>query len=275
MESNIVNTGVILIAFFTIVISFIIKNKSKKDSYSKKIIVVIQNEYPIIVFLLVSYIIFNYLYISMNYSSFNIKKIFSVVWNQWDTLVGWNIELAKLIIKSIFSESILKMIIIGYFISKILLNQDVFEKIKYFMTQIKEINYKDFSIKTQEAKAEEEIKEKEIENIREEEQTGHLKSHEAKDKIRDAELEKEIIALIIDNNKLVKYIDRFVNKNSSSIIIPLNLFPKKFSLTEIDKLFNYEIGTGSVKLFGLKKDRIGLVTNVFNRLLDKGIVYLA
>lgn len=273
MKNNIVNIVVILIASFVIVGSFVLKNKSKENSYSKKIILVIQNEYPIAIFLLVSYIMFNYLYISTKYSSFNIENVFIIVWNQWSTLVGWNITLLKLIIRSIFLESILKIIIIGYFISKILLNQDAFEKIQYFISQIKEISFKDFCIKTQEAKVEEKIKEKEIESIKAEEKSGNLETGDARTKIRNAELEKEIIALMIDNNKLVKYIDKFINRRSSSIIIPLNLFPRKLSLTEIDKLFVYEIGTGSVKLLGLKEDRIELIKNVFNNLLAKGIIY--
>jgi hypothetical protein len=271
--NNILNIIFIPILASIVVASFCFKSKSNEESYSKKIILFIKKEYPIIVTFLLGYIAYNYLYYRSKFTIFSSTEVYNIIWFQWDSVINWNIKLLKLVVKSLFSESILKVIIIGYLVGKFLLNQDIFEKIKYFISQIREINIKDFSIKTQEAIIQQQIKEKEIESIKREEQSGDIMSEEAKMKIKTTEIEKEVIALMVDNSKIVKYIDRFINKESSSITIPLNLIPQKISLTTIEKLFNYEMGFGAIKLIGIKPEKLEIVKEVFSELLEKGIIY--
>jgi len=266
--------GFILVSIAMVVGIFIFKHKKHKDeSYSQKLIYFIIREYPILVTIVIAYVLFNYVYFVSKFNKLDFTQLFNTVWMQWNKVIELIVKLLKLIFKTVLQKDIIKIIIIGYFASKILLNENLFEKLKYFISQIQEISFKDFSVKTQEAKKEQEIKEKEIEQIKEQEKTGDLQLEEAAKKIKDTELKKEIIALMVDNDKLVKYIDRFINKGSSSVVIPINLIPNKISLTAIEKLFDYEMGSNSIKLLRIKSEKNSIVKETFNELLSKNIIY--
>jgi hypothetical protein len=264
---------VLAVCIIIVCISFKHKDKSKDNSISQKLLFIFKREYPIFVMFFIGYFIFNYIFHTSKLKSFEGKVVLSLMWEQWNAVINWGIQLTKLIIKSIFKESILKVLIIGYLATKILINENIFEKLKFFILQIREINFKDFSIKTQEAIKEQQAKDKEIEEIKKEEKSGSIRPEEAQSRIKDTEAEKEIIALLIDNDRIVKYIDNFINKKSNNIRIPINIVPKKINLTAIDKLFIYEIGPTSVKLMGIKPEKLEIVKEVFNELLMKGIIY--
>lgn len=258
-----------------IVLLFYIKNKQDDNSISIKVLRLIIKEYPLLISLLLLYISVNFINFSSKYDILDTKIVYNTLYNQINKSLNSLLKGIIFIFKSMFETQVLKIIIISYFATKILTSEDMFLKIKYFISQIKEINFKDFSLKTQEAKIEQSIKEKEIETIIKKKNDGSLNEEEAEEQIRNAEIKKEIIAIMIDNAKIVRYIDSFINKSSTSIALPKNLIPSKIALSAIDRLFEYELGINSIKLKGIIPEKVNLVKEVFNELTEKGIIYIS
>ncbi|OPD33715.1 hypothetical protein AL714_17975 [Clostridium botulinum] len=252
-----------IINVIVLIICFYVKNKNFDNSLSSKFLYILKKEYPLIIALIIIYIFCNYIYlvdkkIAVNYNSgINLLNVQGKKISKFMKYVFGNI------FSSIFEKEIFKIIIIGFFSTKILLNDGLFERFKYFINQIKEINFKDLSIKTQEAK-------NEIKNIeaKQPEFNSDIVIKEEKSRIK-----KEIIAIMIDNVEIVKYLDKFINGYQEYLIIPKNAIPQKVSLSALEKLFVVDIGINSIKLLGIKPELFSLVNETFQELLTKGIIY--
>ncbi|WP_315120199.1 hypothetical protein [uncultured Clostridium sp.] len=259
---------ILLIAF-----SFYKKNKVDDNSFSFKIVSIVKKEYPLFLLLIMSYFIYNYIYMRSKGIELNLNNSYKILWEQWNNLLLSTRFILNEIFKVILNIEVVKVLIIGYFAIKVLFNENMFENFKYIVSQIKEINYKDISIKAQEAESIKDIKEKEIENIKVQEREGKIDPKYAEEKIKSAEIKAEIIAIMIDNNEMVKYIDAFINKDSKNIIIPKNLIPKIISLSNLEKLFVFDLTFNSIKLTGIKPEIYNMVKETFDELKDKGIIY--
>lgn len=259
---------ILLVAF-----SFYRKNKVNDNSFSFKLVSIIKKEYPLFLLLIMSYFIYNYIYMRSKGIELNLNNSYKILWEQWNKLflnIGF---ILNEIFKVILNIEVVKVLIIGWFTIKVLFNENMLENFKYIVSQIKEINYKDISIKAQEAESIKNIKEKEIEDIKVQEKEGKIDSQYAEEKIKNAKTKAEVIAIMIDNNEIVKYIDTFINKDSKNIIIPKNLIPKIISLSNLEKLFLFDLTFNSIKLTGIKPEIYNIVKETFDELKNKGIIY--
>ncbi|MBU5483709.1 hypothetical protein KQI86_05155 [Clostridium sp. MSJ-11] len=259
---------ILLVAF-----AFYRKNKVNDNSFSFKLVSIIKKEYPLFLLLIMSYFIYNYIYMRSKGIELNLNNSYKILWEQWNKLflnIGF---ILNEIFKVILNIEVVKVLIIGWFTIKVLFNENMLENFKYIVSQIKEINYKDISIKAQEAESIKNIKEKEIEDIKVQEKEGKIDSQYAEEKIKNAKTKAEVIAIMIDNNEIVKYIDTFINKDSKNIIIPKNLIPKIISLSNLEKLFLFDLTFNSIKLTGIKPEIYNIVKETFDELKNKGIIY--
>lgn len=256
-----------------IVFSFYRKNKVNDNSFSFKLVSIIKKEYPLFLLLIMSYFIYNYIYMRSKGIELNLNNSYKILWEQWNKLflnIGF---ILSEIFKVILNIEVVKVLVIGWFTIKVLFNENMLENFKYIVSQIKEINYKDISIKAQEAESIKNIKEKEIEDIKVQEKEGKIDSQYAEEKIKNAKTKAEVIAIMIDNNEIVKYIDTFINKDSKNITIPKNLIPKIISLSNLEKLFLFDLTFNSIKLTGIKPEIYNIVKETFDELKSKGIIY--
>lgn len=263
-----------VISIFIILFLFYKKSKKVDKSISLKIIEILRKEYPIIIGILLLLFIFNYMYYMIYIVNLS-KDIFCrFIWNQCNSFLLSVKDILGRMFKLLFQTDILKIIIIGYFINKILINEDIFERLKYFISQIKELNVLGkVSLKISQAEEEKNNAEKEIETIEKKREEGEVAKEEAELKIKENKLKSEIIAILLDNKEIVNYLNAFINNNTKRILVPKNMIPDKILMAPLERLFLYELGVNSIKLLGIKPDIYSIVVKTYDELLSKGIIY--
>lgn len=95
----------------------------------------------------------------------------------------------------------------------------------------------------------------------------------SQEQINDAKLKETILQVMVDCPNIVVLIDKFLNSSSKLIRIPRNSIPSKYKSTDISKIFDVEITGSTLKIKNIKKDRECMVMDIFNELLEKGIIY--
>lgn len=273
-----------LIGLVLIILSFYIKNKNKDNSYSMRLLLLIKKEYPILCFVFIGYILYNYIFLTLKSIKINpinfVEQLFKHGQNLID-LIGY---VVFKILNVTLNMDIFKIIFIGYFINKLLTNKNLFLRFKEILKQIKEFSYGDFSMKVKEDEArkeqnkiDEEIKNKVFSS---DEESHVYKNNSENDRttfkykeVDKKKIKKELIALMIDNTRIVNYLYDFIKGNAEEKIIPLNLIPKKIKLYELQKVFTYKETHTAIIINGLNNDIKDLIKETFEDLWNKGIIY--
>lgn len=94
-----------------------------------------------------------------------------------------------------------------------------------------------------------------------------------KDEVNLSKRKSEIIELMIDNTYMVQLINRYINKSVKSITIPRNIIPNTITLEAISRIFEYQIKSNSIKINRIKVEIEPILIDVFNDLVQKGIIY--
>lgn len=95
---------------------------------------------------------------------------------------------------------------------------------------------------------------------------------QSKDKLDAAKTKKEILELLIDNDKIVNLIEKYL-MTSRPIKIPLTSIPRIYKVEEIGKIFEYKTSPSAIKIISIKKDIEPILIDVFTELKEKNIIY--
>lgn len=93
------------------------------------------------------------------------------------------------------------------------------------------------------------------------------------DEVNLSKRKSEIIELMIDNTYMVQLINRYINKSAKSITVPRNIIPNTITLEAISRIFEYQIKSNSIKINRIKVEIEPILIDVFNELVQKGIIY--
>ncbi len=256
--------GLIIIIIF----AFLIKNYSKKDtSITRQLIDVLKREYPLILFCLAIYLIHCYNITILNSKTVESNTFINLLRNDITKTIETIFSSIVKAFNTLLSESILRIIVIGYIANKIFNNEELFKRFKSIFSGIKEIQYKGLLIKNAQ-----EATEKEIKDLKEKAESGDIN---AQIEINKKNLKKELVALMIDNDRIVKYLKMFIIDRYSSIKLPKNLIPNKVRLYELEKFFIYEVSVNSIILMGINPDLEELISETYHELVDKEIIHCA
>lgn len=161
----------------------------------------------------------------------------------------------------ITTPDVTKVIIITAFLMFLFKGTSIDEIIKI----IKNIEVKGVKIEMKEIEKTKKKEEKKIEDLKHEEGQNN--------ELIIAHNRIKLMQIIIDNPIMAKWIYKYINRSTRSISIPLNLIPDVISIDVISQVFDYEIKSNSIKLTGIKLDLKPTVIEVFNELINKGIIY--
>ncbi|NFH79092.1 hypothetical protein FDA09_06710 [Clostridium botulinum] len=227
-----------------------------------KIKAFIYRNYKIILILLVL-IMIDLVYVKYYYKSINGTYLLTNFIITLNYIGAYFQRLADIILK----EELLKIVIIGSFIVYSISKFDLVDCIKNFNS----IEYKDLKIKKESISTK--VKnEKELKNNVETEQKEISNKEIENSEIRLSQ-KKEIEQLFIDCPFIISIIDSYLNRKIRNITLNLNLIPYKIKLSQIDKLFEYQLRSNSVVIISIKKEIEAIVVDVFKELQEKGIIY--
>ncbi|MCI9978031.1 hypothetical protein JY742_18040 [Clostridioides difficile] len=83
----------------------------------------------------------------------------------------------------------------------------------------------------------------------------------------------DIMQVMIDNEKIIDIIEKFISKPNSKMDIPLNLIPRLYKLETIAKIFDYTLKSNSLRILSIKKEIEPTLIDVYNELKEKCIIY--
>lgn len=162
----------------------------------------------------------------------------------------------KILIDSISQPEVMSIIFIGIIVKIILKECNRLDILK----NITNIEFKDFKVSKEKV---EKIEENTIKNERKLEE----------EEIQNKNIENEIERSIIDSPFLASIIDMYLTEKGK-VSINLNIIPEKITLSEISKIFQYKLKANKIEIIKIHSDKESLVVDVFNRLRDKGIIYV-
>lgn len=159
-------------------------------------------------------------------------------------------------VQALFTENNIKIIIISILILYVIKKLEL----KTILFGITNIEIGDIKV-SRDVKILNELNKIEEENIEKFKQSSSISENEEKIKLSKSKI--DLINLMIDDTYIMEILRRFLKSNKSSVTIPMNIFKRKTSLDNINKIFDYEISVNSVKIVGIKANVKDLVCEIY------------
>lgn len=211
------------------------------------------------------YILISLMYIYY-YFGISIDNIIKYLILTINTILELSYESALQIFVVILDKEIFKLIFISSIVIYLIQKNDIINKLFEIIKLIKRLDIKGITIIMDDLKN----------NLNEQstlvESMENDTSNFSVEQINEAKLKEKILQVMVDSPNIVELIDKFLNASSKSIKIPRYLIPDKYKSTDISKIFDVEITGSTLKIKNIKEDRKCLVIDVFNDLVEKGVI---